>query len=553
MRFARIAFGLLLALVGLLVTVVGAVAAFWLVGPDNTLDTGEQSLASKGLAVMTAPDLIDRHGPKLHVTASAGKPVFVGIGQDIDVSSYLGGSQYTRVVRFDLPARFDSQEMTGRAAPLTAPAELDWWTAKATGAGKQSISWPIVDGRYDVVVMNADGSPGVDAKVTFGIELKGAFGTCLLAFGAGLVLLLGGLLLMFARRRSRPLPPLPVVPTVTPLMPYTPPAPKQSSQVRRSAGLATALLLVTTGCVAVPVKNSSYQVTTKPAVTLADGQAVVKRYNEINNRANLTRDAKLSETIEGDPTLAQTRAGYLIDRKTDAAGKNKAKPFTYTDPEIGAPQFAQYPMRFVVSSGVSTDPQSRQLGVWERQSAGAPWLLTHSVYPSLAMKVPPMEGLRMPVKEDMAKLPVLPQTAGNNLAAYLSGGAKAKQAALFVPSPGTVNLLAQRAKSKVEDAKETYISTVVNTFRLSGQPLTFIAANGEALVFLTLTEQYRQNIEPGSNAYWTDGAVTAFSSMVKYTQSLHQDYLHQVALAIPRTGKARILSIDGQLVGAGGS
>ena len=73
----------------------------------------------------------------------------------------------------------------------------------------------------------------------------------------------------------------------------------------------------------------------------------------------------------------------------------------------------------------------------------------------------------------------------------------------------------------------------MDTFRPTGQPVTFIAANGEALVFLTLTEQYLQNIEPGSNAYWTDGAVTAFSSMVKYTQSLHQDYLHQVALAIP--------------------
>lgn len=62
MRFARITLGLLLALVGVLVTLAGAVVAFWLVGPDNTVDTGEQRLASKGLAVMTAPDLLDRHG-----------------------------------------------------------------------------------------------------------------------------------------------------------------------------------------------------------------------------------------------------------------------------------------------------------------------------------------------------------------------------------------------------------------------------------------------------------------------------------------------------------
>lgn len=550
MRFARIAFGLLLALAGLLVTVVGGIAAFWLVGPDNTVDTGERSMSSLGLAVMTAPDLIDRHGPTLHVTASGAKPVFVGVGQDLDVSSYLSGSQYTRIVSFDLPSRLDTQWMKGGPDALNPPVGLDWWTVKATGAGKQSIAWPIVDGRYSVVVMNADGSPGVDAKVTFGIELDGAFGTCVLVFGIGVVLLVVGLLLMFVRRRTRPLPPVPVV---APVMPYSPPAPQQQTHVRRAAGLATVVLLVATGCAAVPPKNTSQQVSTRPAVTLADGQAVIKKYNEVNNRANLTRDAKLAETIEGEPTLAQTRAGYQIDRKLDPTGKDKAKPFTYTEPEIGAPRFGAYPMRFVVSTGLSDDVSGRHLGVWERQNAGTPWLLTHSVYPPAGMALPPMEGMRMPTKTDMAKLSILPQVAGNNLSAYLSGGPKAKQAALFIPSPGTVKLLTQREKTKTDETKKAYISTVVDTFRLSGQPLTFVASNGDALVFLTFTEQLLENIEPGSNAYWKTGGVTAFSSMVKYTQSLHMDYLHQVAITIPKTGKPRVLSMDTQLVGAGGS
>jgi hypothetical protein len=97
---------------------------------------------------------------------------------------------------------------------------------------------------------------------------------------------------------------------------------------------------------------------------------------------------------------------------------------------------------------------------------------------------------------------------------------------------------------------------VTDTFAPSGDPLTFITSSGDALVFLALTEQYLQRVEPGSNAYWTSGEATAFSSMVKYTQSLHQDYLHQVALVIPSKatgGEVRILSIDPQLVGAGGA
>jgi hypothetical protein len=669
MRFARIALGLLLTLAGLVVTFAGAVTAFWLVGPDNTITTGSRQFISQGLAVITAPDLLDRHGPTLHVTATGDKPVFVGVGQDLDVANYLAGTAHTRLIRFDPPATFGTQEMRGRSPRLTAPAELDWWVAQAGGSGEQSVAWPIQDGRYDVVVMNADGTPAVGAEVRFGVEVDRAFGLCLLVLGAGILVLTLGLLLTFRRRpaavrvpaavairpaqlgipasarqamiaQPEPTAPEPTAPEPTepePMLPepiaaapmlMTPaavakakspaflvavgvvaddgepgyddrrydergydergydergydespyevrshddeepatvrleesPEFKRSDEaVRKTAALLAsgALLLTTTSCGLLPAKNSAAAPATRPAVTLADAQAVVTRYNKVNNQANQTRDARLAETIEANPTLAQTRAGYLIGRKLDAAGKDKAEPFTFTEPQIGAPEFGSYPMRFVVSSGVSTAPGSRQLGVWQRQSAGTPWLLTHSVYPLKTMNLPPMEGLRTPAKADLDKLYSLPSSAGANLAAYLSGGTKSAQANLFLPSPGTTKLLERRAKSKVADTKETYIASVADTFELSGAPLTFITSTGDALVFLSLTEQYLQRVEPGSNAYWTSGEATAFSSMVKYTQTLHQDYLYQVALVIPTktTGSAiRILSIDGQLVGAGGS
>lgn len=571
MRFARIVLGLVLALAGLLITFAGAVAAFWVVGPDNTVDTGEQRLASKGLAVMTAPDLLDRHGPTLHVTASSAKPVFVGIGQDLDVASYLGSSQYSRVVRLNLPPKFDTQEMKGGLTPLTPPAGLDWWTVKASGAGKQSISWPITDGSYDVVAMNADGTPVADIRLTAGVELAGLFGTCLLILGVGVVLLAVGLVLMFFRRRPPPPVPLPAVAVVKPLPEFemaqqspaqqSPPqhspayqSPTYKGPARRVAGGAV-LLLVATGCVAVPVKNTSAPITSRPAVTVADGQAVVTRYNDLNNKANKARDPKVSQTIEGDPTLAMTRAGYQISLKADPGGQHLTKPFSYVKPKIGAPQFTSYPMRFVVDSGVSDDPNSRQLGVWQRQNAGTPWVLTHSVYPSSTMKLPPVEGLRIPAKADIDKLSSLPQSAAGTLAIYLTGGARSSKAGLFTPSPGMVNLLNQRVKEATADVNQPYIASVVDTFRPSGDPVTFITSAGEGLVFLAVTEQYLQRVEPGSNAYWTSGEATTFSSNVRYTQTLHRDYLHQVALVIPLKGhgKIRILSLDGQLVGAGGS
>jgi hypothetical protein len=334
---------------------------------------------------------------------------------------------------------------------------------------------------------------------------------------------------------------------------------KSDEAVRRTAALLAsgALLLTTTSCALLPAENSMVGAETRPAVALADAQAVVQRYNELNNQANQARDAKLAETIETDPALTQTRAGYLIGRKLDAAGATKDKPFTFSDPKIGVPEFSAYPMRFVVDSGVSGAPDTRQLGVWERKSAGSPWLLSHSVYPSTAVHLPSLDDLRSPAKADLANLATRPESIASSLAAYLTNGTKAPQAKQFMPSPGTAKLLDLRAKSRAADTAETYIASVADTFAPSGTPLTFITSPGEALVFLTLTEQYLQRVEPGSNAYWTSGEATAFSnSTVKYTQTLHQDYLHQVALVIPSQstgGPTRILSIDGQLVGAGGS
>src|SRR4051812_22963885 len=198
MRFARITLGLLLTLAGVLATVAGAVAAFWLVGPDNTISAPSRALASKGLAVLTAPDLLDRHGPILHVTASGPKPLFVGVARDLDVRDYLSGTAHTRLIRFDPPATFGTQDLRGHTGKLTPPGELDWWVAKSA-PGSQSLVWPTQDGRYDVVVMNADGSATVGAQVSFGIEVHRLFGICLLVLGAGILVLALGIGLTFRR------------------------------------------------------------------------------------------------------------------------------------------------------------------------------------------------------------------------------------------------------------------------------------------------------------------------------------------------------------------
>ncbi|MFD7155338.1 hypothetical protein ACFV9C_12100 [Kribbella sp. NPDC059898] len=202
----RIAGGLL-ALIGLVVAVVGGVVAFWVVGPDNTVYSGEQQLSSKGLAVASTPELLNRHGPVLHVDVRSSKnqPVFVGVARDFDVSSYLKDVGHTKLVQVQYPIALSTEDEKGTAGPLTAPATLDWWVAKADGAGTQQIAWPIEDGPYDVVVMNADGKSAPDVQVNLGIEIPRAFVSTLGVLGAGIVLLALGIILV--RGRLRPAAP----------------------------------------------------------------------------------------------------------------------------------------------------------------------------------------------------------------------------------------------------------------------------------------------------------------------------------------------------------
>ncbi|MET9318280.1 hypothetical protein ABZX12_41245 [Kribbella sp. NPDC003505] len=553
MRAVRIVLGLLFVLVGLLVTVAGAVAGFWLVGPDDTVETGEQQLSSKGLAVVTVPHVLDRHGPTLHVTASAAdrRPVFVGVGSDLDVTSYLTGSLHGRVVGLSLPVRLETDSVQGASTPLSAPDSLDWWVVKSSGAGSRSITWPMTDGRYGVVVMNADGKAEVDASVNLGVELDGAFETALFVLGGGLALVVSGLALILLGR-GRPRRPAQLGPDRARSGP-APGSEVRGSAVRRVSAIASAAaaLLVMAGCVAVPEVNTGRSMS-RQAVTPEAGVAVIKHYNEVNNQANRARDGKLSETIEADSVLDSTLAGFAVDRALDPVDRVKAEPFVYVVLKIGAPQFDAYPMRFVATSGVSTDKTVRHLGVWQRRDAGSPWLMTYSAYPSAGTPLPSLDGLRSPTKADWNRLAVPPKSASEALAQYFGDGPKSAKAAAFSASVDTTRFLAEHAKEKLQDTNRPYISAVSDTFRIARDPLMFVTGSGEALVFVTLTNRYVEQIKRGSSAWWATGEVLAFSNKIRFTEALTQDVQYQVAFVIPPKGRIRILSVDGQLVDAGG-
>ena len=138
--------------------------------------TGTRALTSDNLDLdLDGLDSVvgrDSYGKvRLEVGSDGGAPVFVGIARTSEVSDYLRGVDHAVVTDIDsAPFRADYSERQGRAVPAP-PAQERFWDASVHGAGKQTLAWDVRDGDWSVVVMNADGSPGVHADVSAGAKL----------------------------------------------------------------------------------------------------------------------------------------------------------------------------------------------------------------------------------------------------------------------------------------------------------------------------------------------------------------------------------------------
>jgi hypothetical protein len=171
---------------------------------SESFGTGTYALKSENLDIDDGPFNLKT---RLKVDAQDGAPVFVGIARTADVDRYLSGTAHTTVKDFDVrPFDVDYSTVPGTSKPA-APATQTFWAAKAQGTGQQSLTWDVDEGDWSVVVMNADGSPGVHADISAGADLPfvGGVATGLIVGGLGGIAI-GATLLAFGmigpRRRT---------------------------------------------------------------------------------------------------------------------------------------------------------------------------------------------------------------------------------------------------------------------------------------------------------------------------------------------------------------
>jgi hypothetical protein len=183
---------------------------------DGYFKTGSDPYSTRTYAITTEDLQLDDDVPgvvenlygkvRLRATSHNGKPVFVGIANSDDASRYLAGSSHATLTDVNYDPFRPRYRTTGGEQRPAAPAGQDIWVASAHGSGTQTLTWDVKQGHWSVVVMNADGSAGVDAGVSAGATLDfltaAAWGT----LGGGLLLtaVAGGLLFAGLRRPKPP-------------------------------------------------------------------------------------------------------------------------------------------------------------------------------------------------------------------------------------------------------------------------------------------------------------------------------------------------------------
>jgi hypothetical protein len=181
--WALAALGVLCALLGLAIMVI--------LGPDSRFSTGPHTVNTDGIAVVTAPKVITWADVQVDILAEVPvkKPIFVGLGNSVDVQNFVGKTRRLEVTAFHTPWRPATRQVDGTHNLPGAPTALDWWIADSAGLGGASISTTLPDQTVSVAILAVGSTNLSGLKVSLAYGVKGGFakGTGLLILGAGTI------------------------------------------------------------------------------------------------------------------------------------------------------------------------------------------------------------------------------------------------------------------------------------------------------------------------------------------------------------------------------
>ncbi len=213
-----VVFGLLLGIVGVALVIggtAGLVFRLAFAGRDGFLTTGDVRLASSAYGIVTQAARIGGDAPwwrgsraTLRVEVRPADPsraLFVGVADSRDAQAYLAGVARDEVVDFELRPVWVGYRTIPGGPPPEPPGRRAFWAARAEGIGLQTLTWNVKPGEWTLVLMNADGSQGVEAWASVGVRFPALLPLGIGILVGGLALLLLAVALLFVGVRGRPL------------------------------------------------------------------------------------------------------------------------------------------------------------------------------------------------------------------------------------------------------------------------------------------------------------------------------------------------------------
>lgn len=317
---------------------------------------------------------------------------------------------------------------------------------------------------------------------------------------------------------------------------------------RRLAAVALGLAVLVGGCGLAHEREGD--ATTKVAAQPGRIRTLLDVYNDARRRGDESRDPSVLRRVESPPLLDIDAGAYFVSSRVDSTAPVHPVQLGEVH-EVVSPRFGSYPMwagALVEDVGGGT----RRFVVFERTHSAAPWLMTAA--PELA------GGSRLPAIEkdaDGAAEHVPPEEADGlalgpqeAVAAYARAlaDASAVEQDLFEPDD---------FRRRNERFRETQQGLEFASFgqRWEARPVRHAVRlrDGGALVVGTLTRTDVYQVEQGSFIDWEDNAAAKAYLPGRVFNSARLTFVHQVLIAVPPRGKARVLGQYGGVVDGQGS
>ena len=202
----KLGIGIPLALIGLIVAAsMGLVLSLF--GPDGRLSSPELHASTEGVALVVEDIHIDalpdaretftQLQARAELEVEDGN-IFMGIAPESEARVYLEGARIDVVTEIAF-GDVQTQTVKGKGS-VEPPGSQDIWVVSTEG--DQPLSWTLIPGAWWLVVMNADGSSGVDVTGVASIDIPLLAGFAWVILVVGLGMLAGGVALMISGART---------------------------------------------------------------------------------------------------------------------------------------------------------------------------------------------------------------------------------------------------------------------------------------------------------------------------------------------------------------